>query len=692
MYDYCKHVDVFYGNGEVTEFADKGIASKWFFIKALCGNTTPHAVLPFGKMSVGAYSGGYPTGYGTHHPNSCGGIRKLSDKMLVRGFSHIHESGTGAIDYYYNYAVTTPFYGDLSEIAIFRDVCDEKGKPGLYSVHFNDTDVSLTATHHVAFHRYAFGKSGGRVAIDFSNDGLYKTFDSQYFGFAKEASMQTDGKSTVFFKGILSGVMLYFCAKAEGKNVRTKLFENLSETDEKSLSPEDTTKLFGCVFDFDGDALEVKVSYSTLGFREAEAHIDAVTDDFETVSKTAYETWNRYLSSVQIDTDDEVLKGKFYSNFYHSLIKPAILTGENVLGVKDETVVDFNTFWDQYKTLLPLLSLLYHDEAQKIANGIVNISRTFGKIPCSFGLTEMIPCEKQAKMLGVISLCDAYYNGYVDKSILDECIRRELSREDYKDFHENGYFERYTHILDVTDGCLDVADITDDEALRAELLKVAEKWTNAYGRDGLMSEDSPYYEGDRYTYSFRLQNNMHERVALAGGKEKFAKLLDDFFGYGKESVEQVTTTENPKLLINERMCHRFEGFNNECDMETPFAYIFADRHDRICEITKAAVHDSYRTGTTGIPGNNDSGGMSSCFVWLALGLFPWVGTGKMLLGCPQVDRAVLKLQNGKTLTIETERQSDSDTVREIRRNGEKISGYVLALSDILQGGTLTFVF
>ncbi len=50
--DYCKYVDVFYGNGETDRFFEDDIASKWFYIKALCANTYPHAALPFGKMSV----------------------------------------------------------------------------------------------------------------------------------------------------------------------------------------------------------------------------------------------------------------------------------------------------------------------------------------------------------------------------------------------------------------------------------------------------------------------------------------------------------------------------------------------------------------------------------------------------------------------------------------------------------------
>ena len=123
MNDICKYVDVFYGSGETDRFFEDGLASKWFYIKALCGNTTPHAVIPFGKMSVGAYSGGYPTGYGTHYPNSCGGIKKLGAFQLVKGFSHLHQTGIGSMKYYYNYALTIPYYGDSPS---------REGKPLIY--------------------------------------------------------------------------------------------------------------------------------------------------------------------------------------------------------------------------------------------------------------------------------------------------------------------------------------------------------------------------------------------------------------------------------------------------------------------------------------------------------------------------------------------------------------------------------
>ena len=293
-------------------------------------------------------------------------------------------------------------------------------------------------------------------------------------------------------------------------------------------------------------------------------------------------------------------------------------------------------------------------------------------------------------MLGILSLCDAYYMGYdcADSSVIDECIQRELCREDYKGFIESGYFERYTHILDVTDACLDVAEITRDTVLRERLLKLARNWKNAYSSDGLMSEESPYYEGDRYTYSFRLQKNMADRVELAGGKERFARLLDGFFGFNGESVKQITHLDAYKD-ISATAYHRFEGFNNECDMETPYAYIYADRHDRLCEIISECVNRSFGLGVGALPGNNDSGGLSSLLVWNVLGIFPVSGSGEFLVGSPCIDYAEIRLPHGKSLKISVERSAPEQIyVDRVELNGIPVEGYRIPARLIMQGGEL----
>lgn len=696
--DLCQYVDVFYGNGEIDHYAEEGLASKWFYIKALCGNTAPHPVLPFGKISVGAYSSAYPTGYGTHYPNSCGGIRKLYDEMKIRGFSHIHHSGVGGIKYYYNYAVTCPFYGELDEIAKFHPVKEENAKPGYYTVQFNDIKTELTVNENTAFQRHTFLKEGGRLAVDFSNDGLAKIFGERFYAFAKDAEMIQSAENEVLFSGVLSGVKLYFCVKTEGQNVKSNLFVNDTEVlfanaVGEAVSIEDTAKMFGGVFDFDDNEVLVKVAYSTIGYEEAQKQVYSAVDSFDETAAKAYDIWNTYLSAFEVTTDDAVLKEKFYSNLYYSLIKPADLTGENILGVKDDVVSEFATLWDQYKTVMPLIYLAYPDMSNKIVKAIGNISRSLSRIPCNFGLTDNFSCEGQAKMLGILSLCDAYHSKILSatKELITECIKRELAREDFKIFLEEGVFERYTHIIDTTDACLAVAEIVEDEALKAQLLALAENWRNAYDPDGLMSTKSEYYEGDRYTYSFRLQKNMDERIEAAGGKERFLTLLDNFFGFGGESLVQIHGRLGVAKLLDEVMqkYHRFEGFNNECDMETPYAYVLAGRQDKTCEIVHECVTKSFGLGKGGIPGNNDTGGLSSCFVWNALGLFPASGRGEVLIGSPHFEKAVIRLSSGKQLEIEAINVSaDKYHVEKAVFNGKLIADFRIPLEELMQGGKL----
>lgn len=689
MQDYCKYVDVFMGSGQTDRIFEGGLASKWFYIKALCGNTLPHATLPFGKMSVGAYSGGYPGGYGVHYPNFCGGIRKLSEQMLVSGFSHIHQSGTGDIQFFYNYAIVSPFFGEVKNSREPREIKGESATPGYYSVKLGGIDCELTVSGEVARHRYSFGKEGGRVAVDFSNDGLSKEFGEKYYSFPKDCTMQVHESGAVTFSALFSGVRLHFAVMVKNATRPPYLCVDSTENEGKIITAEVADRPMQAVFEAPGCEAQISVAYSTVSAERALGAILADGVDFDSARERAHSVWNEHLSRIRIDTDSDEMREKFYSNLYQSLIKPVDMTGECVQGVAGDTVVDLASFWDQYKTALPLIYACYPEMGERIVRGILNISRTIGKICCSFGLSDKLPCEEQAKMLGVITLVDAYRMGVrgVDKSVLDECITRELCREDYRSFIESGVFERYTHIIDATDACFAVADITDDGELKDRLLRLAQCWRNAYGEDGLMSERSRYYEGDRYTYSYRLQYNMEERVQLLGGKEKLCERLDNFFGFGGESVRQMTHL-NAYPDIRDTAYHRFEGFNNECDMETPFAYIYADRHDRLEDIMRECVERSFGLGKGGLPGNNDSGGLSSLFVWCALGIFPATGKGEFLVGLPMVRSAEMTLGSGKSLKI-IRKDNGGKYVSRVSFNGREIKDYSLPMSEVMEGGELT---
>jgi putative alpha-1,2-mannosidase len=62
-----------------------------------------------------------------------------------------------------------------------------------------------------------------------------------------------------------------------------------------------------------------------------------------------------------------------------------------------------------------------------------------------------------------------------------------------------------------------------------------------------------------------------------------------------------------------------------------------------------------------------------------------------MLGSPAIKTAVLKLENGRTLTIEARNQSDKNVyVSKVTLNGRELNRDFLTYQDITGGGTIVF--
>jgi putative alpha-1,2-mannosidase len=182
---------------------------------------------------------------------------------------------------------------------------------------------------------------------------------------------------------------------------------------------------------------------------------------------------------------------------------------------------------------------------------------------------------------------------------------------------------------------------------------------------------------------------MAGRIELYKREEDFVADLDTFFGYGCPPVTQPTDPGDRDYMQWGHALNRFEGFNNEPDMETPYAYIYAGRHDRTAEVVRAGMQFVYTTGRGGLPGNDDSGGLSSCYVWNAIGLFPVTGQPLMLIGSPIFDTASIKFGQ-ETFVIEAINNSrESMYVQHASLNGIPIDRAYVSIDEVRQGGTLT---
>ncbi len=675
-------VNLFQGNGTVKTEIKESISANWYAFKGMSGNTLPAAQLPFGKYSVCAYSGGYSSGYGNNRLNSGEPIVELYDCKKIFGLSHQHHSGAGNMGYFYNYALTSVFFGEL-RMPDANDIEGEVAHPGYYSARAAQSQIRYegTASDLAIYHRYTLPNSGCRVMIDFSNDGLYdndySTNPSARLNFdAGEATLTVIDEHTVTASVILQGLTLYFCAYSSGGNAM--LWEKYKETDAKKLNTSGIDgNSFGCVFDLDGKLGEMCLTISLKSAEKALSdNIIARKEDFDVVANRADKLWEERLSAIEIKTDkrnEEI----FYSNLYHSLTKPSDWRGESPYYEEEDFLVDISTFWDIYKTQIPLLNTLYQDISQKLIRTYAHLNEAIGIMPNAFGLTKKINAESnQARLLASYLFCDAYYRGVpdIDYKWMFEVLANEMRGEQYREFFRKGECEKTTHTLDIAECCGNVSEIAEEiglEEISEEFKPYSHNWRAAFDKEsGLLREDAEYYEGNHWNYSFRHLRNMNTRIEEYGGQTKFEALLDRFFGY--THPESIDT--------------RFEGFNNETDMETPYAYVYIGRHDKLCEIVRLGTKCMFTTGEGGIPGNADSGGLTACYIWNSLGIFPVSGQDIMLIGTPCFEESKLHLASGKTFTIK--RNGEGIYVKKAELDGERLDILRISVRRMMQGGML----
>ena len=672
--DYCAYADVFHGCGEMDLPKPEGIAATWFFIKAQCGNTSPSATLPFGKMSAGPFSGGYPTGYGDNLINCSGRPKHFAAGKKLLGFSHLCHSGTGAVGYYYNYAVVTPHAGAIPRRGHRFAFTDEHGEPGYYAANLEGVFCELTVDPLRALHRYAFPAGGGVLSVDFTNVGLTENHGKSA---PEQPELHIIDERTAGLSGIFHGVKLYLAARCFSPC---------------TVAPWQDSRRFGADFSIFGQEALLAVSISARSMEKAVSFL-GTNMDFDRARTDAYRTWNDALSHIEIDADDGQ-KRIFYSNLYHSLVKPCDWGDDGFLYDGDPFMTDFITLWDMYKTQLPLVFALYREPGRRIAESLLRTGESLGFLPNSLGLSNNYAHEsQQARMLAAYALLSACHMGLVDDPHrMLRVIEQDVFSPGKRDFTVDHRCASHTWTLDMADACAYAAWLAEDlgelETAR-RLASYGKLWATAYDpATGLLSADSQYYEGTLHNYSFRPCAYMDERMALCGVPEKFVRALDKFFGYGAQLIKQPVTSRGVGRGIR---LGRFEGFNNEPDMETPYSYIFAGRHDRTCEVVAAGRKYMFTTGRGGLPGNNDSGGLSSCFIWNTLGLFPVAGRDLFFIGTPGVKRARLSLSSGRVLEITAKNSGERNIyVSSLCFNGEEQRHFMLPARALMQGGTLVF--
>jgi predicted alpha-1,2-mannosidase len=193
-----------------------------------------------------------------------------------------------------------------------------------------------------------------------------------------------------------------------------------------------------------------------------------------------------------------------------------------------------------------------------------------------------------------------------------------------------------------------------------------------------------YTEGNGWQWTWSVFHDLGGLIELMGGREAFARKLDEFFGSGTAT----DAYEHFSVHIAGRIGQYAHG--NEPSHHIVYLYDYAGRPWKTQELARKIMDELHRDQPAALAGNDDMGQMSAWCVFSALGLYP-IRVGIYAVGGPLFSRAEVDLGDGRMLIVDAENVSvENKYIQSASLNGEPLNRPWLHHHEIAGGGTLVF--
>jgi predicted alpha-1,2-mannosidase len=699
------------------------------------GNSFAGACLPFGMVKLGpdCVDGHYNSGY--------------TKNTKLEGFSHTHTHGVGGGAKYGNILVL-PFSGKPDVVKYGSSRSNERAHPGYYAVDLTDHRITaeLTTTSKTGFHRYTF-HNGGQSGI-LIDAGHFLLFGQQYgekpYGegqvlVGSEVEVISDreiqGYSRVRGGWNIGGpYTVYFYVVADKPAYSFSTWKNEVVKDDKKVQVDSGDKT-GAYFSYNlkkNETIQWKVGISYISCQKAKSNLQNENPgwDFELVHTKALETWNAQLEKIQIDAVSESQDTMFYTALYHTMLMPVDRTGENPKWKSSEPYYDdYYCLWDTYRATHPLTTLISESRQIDMIRSLIDIYRYEAYMPDARSGNEN--GRTQGGSNSDILIADAYVKGLkgIDYEIAYQSMVKNAEitpgdnerkegrggidayiRLGYVPFEQNVKFKGsgvYDFIprqyeragtrtveYSLCDFALaEVAKGLGKDADYKKYQKRASNWQNLWRpitdhgstgfiwprrSDGTWVEnysaltggawDNFFYEGHSWEYSLFVPHDVKAIITKSGGAAGFINRLDTYFN------------------------NNYFNAANEPGFLTPVLYNYAGRPDKAAERVSKILHDQYSTSRSGVPGNDDSGAMSSWFVFHSMGFYPNAGQDVYLISSPLLSKSVIHMENGRDFTVVAKNLTDTNIyVHSAKLNGNNLEQSWFRHTDIKNGGTLELI-
>lgn len=662
----------------------------------------------------------------------------------VDGFAQVHVSGTGGGPKYGNVLVT-PFGNGMDRVNHYDYREYETIRLGYYDTQFKQNGIrtEITTANRASFYRFTYPEDSlkslavdagfflgenpvpdAREAQQFVGSEIQVLSDHEVAGYTRIRGGWNNGKAYT----------VYFYAETDRPFVQSLTWKGNRITEAQSQY--DSAEKTGALLRFakNDKVVQLKVGISFLSMQKAKinAHSEIPHWSFEKVHQDLLGQWEQLLQKIEINPSTPLAKKRmFYTGLYHTMLMPVDRTGENPLWSDPEPYYDdFYAIWDTYRSSSPLITLIDPKREADIVRSLVNIYKRDGYMPDARSGNSN--GRTQGGSNAEIVIADAFVKGLkgIDYELALEAMLKDATvppggneeaegRGGLIPYLELGYIphgvdragNRTVEYSYCDYAIALVAKGLGKEDLYQRYLKQSENWKNLwrgdYEHEGakgfIMPRDKEgnwldsipfghstrmqpkfkytpvtfegpwytpwwsmfFYEASSWEYSLSIPHDVPGLIEKCGGAADFEKRLDIFFDKG------------------------FFNVNNEPSFLSPCLYHWLGKPWRSSDRIREIIAKNYNDGPVGLPGNDDSGAMSSWLAFHMIGLYPNAGQDYYLIHTPLLTSTTFHLEGGKEFKVVAEGLSDKNCyIQGVTLNGKDYPYSVLRHKDIMAGGEL----
>ena len=691
------------------------------------GNTYPAVCMPWGMNFWTPQTGKMGDGWTYTY---------TADKL--RGFKQTHQPSPWINDYgQFTIMPETgeaPIFDEEKRASWFSHKA-EVATPYYYRAYLADYDVvtELAPTERAAIMRITFPENKSYVVVDAFDKGSYVKImpkERMIVGYTTKNSGGVPQNFKNYFVMKFDKDFTYTAAVADG---------HINTADVKA-----ECNHAGGIVGFKtsrGEQVNVRIASSFISEEQALENLKELgSDSFDEVKARGRKTWNDILGRIEVKSDDIDHLRTFYSCLYRSVLFPRSFYEKNAKGeivhyspYNGEVLPGYmftdTGFWDTFRCLFPLLNVMYPSMNEKMQAGLVNAYKESGFLPewASPGHRGCMVGNNSASIVADAYLCglknydaETLWQAVVHGASAVHPTVSSTGRLGYEYYNKLGYVPYDVKINENVARTLEYA--YDDWCIyefgkalgksKKELepfRKRAFNYRNVFDsesklmrgrlKDGkFQSPFSPLKWGDAFTegnawhYTWSVFHDPAGLIQLMGGKQTFNNMLDSVF-----NVPPLFDDSYYGSVIHEIREMQIMNMGNYAHGNQPvqhmiYLYGYSGEPWKTQYWIRQTMQRMYNANPDGYCGDEDNGQTSAWYVFSAMGFYPVCpGAGEYVLGAPYFDEMTLHLENGRTVSIKANGNTDDNCyVNSLTLNGKPYSKNYIKRSDLIQGAQFVY--